>query len=108
MGTKFNKHLSVNGQNVIYLSEIFSLNRFGLVIMPPPRVSGEVYCFPRRQLIFSIGRSIMHHSKCLCEYIPKSIPAVCLYHDLQTNIFFFFLIIGRKQKNIQTNANGET
>ena len=24
-----------------------------VVIMPPPSVMGEVYCFPRRQLIFS-------------------------------------------------------
>ena len=29
----------------------------------PPSVMGEVYCFPRRQLIFSFGRRVMYHSK---------------------------------------------
>ena len=41
----------------------------------PPNVTGEVYCFPRRQLIFNFGRRV---SKGLWEYIPKSIPSVCL------------------------------
>ena len=34
-----------------------------LLIMPPPSVTGEVYCFPRRQLIFSFGRRVIYHSK---------------------------------------------
>ena len=41
-------------------------NAFLLVIMPPPpSVTGEVYCFPRRQLIFifRFGRRVIHHSK---------------------------------------------
>ena len=29
----------------------------------PPSVTGEVYCFPRRQLIFSFGRRVIYHSK---------------------------------------------
>ena len=45
--------------------------------MPPPIVTGEVYCFPRRQLIFSFGRRAIYHSKGLWEYILKSITFVC-------------------------------
>ena len=47
--------------------------------MPSLSVTGEVYCFPRRQLIFSVGNRVIYHSKglCLWEYIPKSIPSVC-------------------------------
>ena len=29
----------------------------------PPSVTGEVYCSPRRQLIFSFGRRVIYHSK---------------------------------------------
>ena len=29
----------------------------------PPSVKGEVYCFPRRQLIFSFGRRVIYHLK---------------------------------------------
>ena len=29
----------------------------------PPGVTGEVYCFPRRQLIFSFGRRVIYHLK---------------------------------------------
>ena len=46
--------------------------------MPPPSVTGEVYCFPRCQLIFRFGWRCIYHSKGLREYIPKSIPSVCL------------------------------
>ena len=42
-----------------------------------PIVTGEVYCFPRRPLIFSFGRRVIYHLKGLWEYIPKSIPSVC-------------------------------
>ena len=31
--------------------------------LPPPSVTGEVYCIPRRQLIFSFGRRVIYHSK---------------------------------------------
>ena len=53
--------------------------------MPLPSVTGEVYCFPRRQLIFSFDSRVVYYLKGLLEYITKSIPSVCLYHDLQTN-----------------------
>ena len=29
----------------------------------PTSVAGEVYCFPRRQLIFSFDRRVIYHSK---------------------------------------------
>ena len=29
----------------------------------PPKCNGEVYCFPRRQLIFSFDRRVKYHSK---------------------------------------------
>ena len=38
----------------------------------------EVYCFPRLLQIFSFGRRVIYHSKCLWDYILKSIPSVCL------------------------------
>ena len=57
----------------------------------PPSVTGEVYCFRRRQLIFSFGRRVIYHSKGLGEFIPKSIPSVCLYHDIQANSGTSFL-----------------
>ena len=51
-----------------------------LEFMLPPSVTEVVYCFPRRQLIFSFGRRVIllvYHSKGLWEYIPKSIMSVC-------------------------------
>ena len=104
--------------------------------MPPPpllSVTGEVYCFLRRQLIFSFGRRVVYHSKGLWEYIPKSTPSVCTtifkriaelcFHpkffmlningfistsSTNKSFFFqisnFFPIYGRKPKNIQTNS----
>ena len=50
-----------------------------LFIMPPPSpiVTWMVYCFPRRQLIFSFDRSGIYHLKGLLQYIPKLIPSVC-------------------------------
>ena len=53
-----------------------------------PSVMGEEYCFPRHQLIFGFDRTF--HLKGLWEYIPKLIPSVCLYHDIQTNSGTFF------------------
>ena len=48
------------------------------VFIPPSSVPGEVYCFPRSQLIFSFGRRVVYHSKGLWEYNLKSIPlSVC-------------------------------
>ena len=32
-------------------------------IIPPPSVTGEVYCFPRRQLFFSFDRPVIYHLK---------------------------------------------
>ena len=54
-------------------------------------VTGEVYCIPRRQLIFSFDRHVIYYLKSLLEYIPKSILSVCLYHGLQTNSGTLFL-----------------
>ena len=65
-----------------------------------PGVAGEVYCFPRYQLIFSFGRRVIYHSKGLWEYIPKSIPFVC------TTIFkqIFFKRIAKRELNIDQIA----
>ena len=54
-----------------------------MILCLPHSVTGEVYCFPRRQLVFSFNRRVIYHLKGLWEYIPKSIPSVRLYHDLQ-------------------------
>ena len=53
-----------------------------VVIMPPPSsVMGEVYCFPRRQLIVSFGSCVICHFKGLrvatfqnrfCLTVPQS------------------------------------
>ena len=48
----------------------------------PPSITGEVYSFPRRQLIFRFDRRVIYHLKVFeCSYIPKLIPSVRLYHD---------------------------
>ena len=39
----------------------------------PPIVTGEVYCFLRRQLIFSFDWRVIYHWKGVWEYIPKSV-----------------------------------
>ena len=33
------------------------------IFMPPSSVTGEVYCFPRRKLIFSFDRRVIYHLK---------------------------------------------
>ena len=66
----------------------------------PPSVTGEVYCFPRRQLIFSFGRRVIYHSKNLWEYIPKSIPSVC------TTIFKGISGLHFNLKSLMLNING--
>ena len=67
-------------------------NRKTVILMPPPCVKRDVYCFPRRRLIFHFGVCVsylIYHSKGLLECIPKSISSdcwsVCLYHDLGRN-----------------------
>ena len=45
--------------------------------MAPPSVKGEVYCFPRRRLIFRFAVRVIYHSKGLLEFIPKSISSKC-------------------------------
>ena len=45
----------------------------------------EVYCFSRRQLIFSFSRLVIYHSKGLREYIPKSIQFVCHFVPRSSN-----------------------
>ena len=48
--------------------------------MPPPSVTeelGEVYCFPRRQLIFSFDRRVVYHfERSLREH--SEIDSICL------------------------------
>ena len=56
------------GVGKIDISEIFwpsGSKRLLKLFMPPvpPSVTGEVYCFPRRQLIFSFGRRVIYHLK---------------------------------------------
>ena len=41
----------------------YVFNNIIYLIMPPPSLTGEVYCFSRRQLIFSYGRRVLYHSK---------------------------------------------
>ena len=48
----------------------------------PPSVTGEVYCFPRRQLIFSFGRRVISFERSL--WVHSEIDSVFLYHDLHT------------------------
>ena len=79
----------------------------------PPSVTGEVYCFPRRQLLFIFDRRVIKYLKGLWEYIPKSIPSVCLYHDLQTNrgnMFFYlkclcYTSMDSSQRALQSNRS---
>ena len=69
---------------VLYVVE-FICYLYVLRSMPHPSVTGDVYCFPLRQLIFSFGRRVIYHLKGLWEYIPKSMMSVRLYYDLQMN-----------------------
>ena len=60
-------------------------------IMPTPRVyTREVYCFPRRKLIFRFGRRVIYLSKGLSEYIPKSFASVCTTIIKRIAVFFFY------------------
>ena len=113
------------------ISIIMKFYLFQLLWIIGLSVTGEVYCFSRRQLIFSFGRRVIYyHLKGLWEYIPKLIPSVCttilkriaglcfyrkclmLYFygfvsTSSTNVwkaYYKFRIIGRKPKNIQTNS----
>ena len=69
-----------------------------------PSVTGEVYCFPRRQVIFSFGRRVVYHSKGLWEYIPKSIPSVCL--SVCTTIFKLIAGLRFYLKYLMLSING--
>ena len=96
----------------------------------PPSVTGEVYCFPRRQLIFSFGRGIIYHlDTCrnwfrlsVCTTIFKWIGGLCFYpkylmlyiigfffYELYKLMEFFlkyricFWIFDRKPNFFQTN-----
>ena len=63
-------------------------SNFG-IIMPPPSVAGDVYCFPRRQLIFIFVRRVIYRLRvctfrnrfCLsvCTTIVKRIERLCFY-----------------------------
>ena len=57
---------------------LLSLLKYYLLCLPPSlSVTWMVYCFPRRQLIFSFDRSGIYHLKGFLQYIPKLIPSVC-------------------------------
>ena len=58
---------------------MLTLDKIDIYAPPPPHLElqGEVYCFPRRQLIFSFDKRVIYHLKGLWEYILKSIPSVC-------------------------------
>ena len=55
------------------------------ILMPPPSIMGEVYCFPGRQLIFSFDRRVLPISFERSLRVHSEIDSVCQYHDLQTN-----------------------
>ena len=81
-----------------------------IIIMPPPSVTWEVYCFPRRQLIFSFDGRVIHHSKGLWEYIPKSILSVCttIFKRIAGLCFFMLNVwcytsMDLSQRALQTN-----
>ena len=59
------------------MTNLFNIYLLNLLCLPSS-VTGEVYCFPRRQLILSSRRCVIYHSKGLWQYIPKLIPSVCL------------------------------
>ena len=59
------------------------------MIKPPPSLMGEVYCFPRRQLIFNFGMRRILFERSL--RVHPEIDSVCLYHDLQMNGWHSFL-----------------
>ena len=80
----------------------------------PPSVKGEVYCFSRRQLIFSFGRRVIYHSKSLRETFRNRFSlSVCLYYDIPTNSWTSFLAhifdviiisMDLSQRALQTNG----
>ena len=79
------------------------------VIMPLPSVTGEVYSFPRCQLIFNFDRRAIYHSKGLWEYIPKSLPSVCLSVPRSSNeivrlLFWCCTWMDSYQRALQTNG----
>ena len=43
------------------------------IIIPPPGTTGEVYCFPRRQLIFSFGGHVLYHSSLIFTFLSLKI-----------------------------------
>ena len=136
------KYFDVNNQWLLFFDERFVVSNFRSCLpfmnelrklCLPPSVTGEVYCFPRRQPIFCFGRtchvwfkrSLRVHSEIdpVCTTIFKRIAGLCFYPKslvLYINGFvstistkylkaFFkfgisFRIIGRKPKNIQTNS----
>ena len=60
--------------------------------MNPPSVTGEVYYFPPRQLIFRFCmRVILSFKRTLQQYIPKSIPSVCTTIFKRIALLFFFI-----------------
>ena len=60
------KYECISGRNTPLLAGWY-LSWTALCGIPPPSVTGEVYCFPRRQLIFSFGWRVIYHLKVLSE-----------------------------------------
>ena len=58
----------------------------------PPSVTGEVYCFPRRQIIFSFDGRVIAISFDRSLSVHSEMDSVCLYHGLQTNSGIFFML----------------
>ena len=70
----FSEHQEYSWENV---DEEWNSNARAYKLCLSSSVTGEVYCFPRRQLNFSFDRRVIYHLKGLYEYIPKSIQSVC-------------------------------
>ena len=81
------KNNKFRNSSILFINKLKVVGKFNVIslIMPPPSVTGRVYYFPRRQLIFSFDRRVLYHLKGL------RIHSACLYHNLQTNNGTLFL-----------------
>ena len=55
---KMHSKIKENACNLIHADR----NKKTVILMAPPSVKGEVYCFPRRRLIFRFGVRVIYHS----------------------------------------------
>ena len=56
---KIHSKIEENACNLIHADR----NKKTVILMAPPSVKGQVYCFPRRRLIFRFGVHVIYHSK---------------------------------------------